>query len=243
MIIVPSSEVEWQRRAQATNILGGSIHEAKLRSASKIGDTQYLLLRVLWKIPSRGKSQTIPNIFGLADWVQKATPILGRYESWREYCESFHKAKIPEGTFALPRFYQKQAAQVPKTTELPGDSDVVFTPVSNRTRGQVNLISRIRELGLETPSKAPRRRAKTAESLSDEELNFGPDEEDEGEILGLIHPKTKDEQIVNTALIDFLNAFIIHENMPVQWTLYRKPFKAEFKDNSFEARTDGCLEI
>ncbi|PYI00548.1 hypothetical protein BO78DRAFT_434330 [Aspergillus sclerotiicarbonarius CBS 121057] len=52
----------------------------------------------------------------------------------------------------------------------------------------------------------------------------------------------KRQQIVNTALVDFLNAFIIHYKLRVYWTLYRKPFIAKFENGAFEARTDGCLE-
>lgn len=67
--------------------------------------------------------------------------------------------------------------------------------------------------------------------------SYGPPE-----LLDLTFPKTKDEQIVNTALIDFSNAFIVHGDFAVQWSLYRKPFIAEFAKASVEARTDGCLE-
>ncbi|KAB8200084.1 hypothetical protein BDV34DRAFT_230615 [Aspergillus parasiticus] len=69
------------------------------------------------------------------------------------------------------------------------------------------------------------------------ERSYGPQE-----LLDLNYPKTKDEQIVNTALVDFLNAFIIHRNFGSCWMLHRKPFVADFEHGSFEARTDGYLE-
>lgn len=49
---------------------------------------------------------------------------------------------------------------------------------------------------------------------------------------------------MNTALIDFLNALIIHvSGAYIQWTLHRKAFHAIFAEKcQFEARTDGYLE-
>ncbi|KAE8155000.1 hypothetical protein BDV25DRAFT_146823 [Aspergillus avenaceus] len=62
------------------------------------------------------------------------------------------------------------------------------------------------------------------------------------EITHLMYPQTKDEQIVNTALVDFLNALTMHFPQANDWTLHRKSFKAAFQHASFEARTDGYLE-
>jgi hypothetical protein len=51
-------------------------------------------------------------------------------------------------------------------------------------------------------------------------------------------PKAADEQIVNTALIDFLIAITIHFQCPAKWSLHRKSFRID----GFEARVDGYLE-
>lgn len=55
-------------------------------------------------------------------------------------------------------------------------------------------------------------------------------------------PPTKDEQIVNTALIVFFNALTTHFDFYSNWTLHRKPFIATFENAQFEARTDGYLD-
>lgn len=55
------------------------------------------------------------------------------------------------------------------------------------------------------------------------------------------YPKTKDEQTVNAALIDFLNAFIVHCGLSVQWTLHRKLFVGNFAEGTLKARNDECL--
>lgn len=57
-------------------------------------------------------------------------------------------------------------------------------------------------------------------------------------------PPTKDEQIVNTALVVFLNALTMHFDISdrFSWTPHRKGFIADFEEASFEARVDGYLQ-
>ncbi|CAG8891060.1 unnamed protein product [Penicillium egyptiacum] len=62
------------------------------------------------------------------------------------------------------------------------------------------------------------------------------------ELEKILYPPTKDEQIVNTALIVFLNALTIHFSLSLDWTLHRKSFTAAFKDTVFQARMDGYLD-
>ncbi|KAJ5972381.1 uncharacterized protein N7479_002299 [Penicillium vulpinum] len=62
------------------------------------------------------------------------------------------------------------------------------------------------------------------------------------ELEKLLYPPTKDEKIVNTALIVFLNALTTHFDFYSNWTLHRKPFVAIFENAQFEARTDGYLD-
>ncbi|PKY01059.1 hypothetical protein P168DRAFT_329807 [Aspergillus campestris IBT 28561] len=59
-------------------------------------------------------------------------------------------------------------------------------------------------------------------------------------------PKSIDEQIVNTALINFLNAITEHFQLSQHWTMHRKAFEAFVekgtkKEKLYEARTDGYL--
>jgi hypothetical protein len=57
--------------------------------------------------------------------------------------------------------------------------------------------------------------------------------------------KTKDEQVVNLALINFLNALWIHQRRNSEWSLQRKEFKFQSRGNGavFSARTDGHLGV
>jgi hypothetical protein len=52
---------------------------------------------------------------------------------------------------------------------------------------------------------------------------------------------TKDEQIVNTALVLLLNALTMSRGLSVSWTMHRIPLRAIFDPYSYEARTDGYL--
>jgi hypothetical protein len=52
---------------------------------------------------------------------------------------------------------------------------------------------------------------------------------------------TKDEQIVNTALMLLLNALTMSQGLRVSWTMHRIPLRAIFDPHSYEARTDGYL--
>ncbi|KAI9043623.1 uncharacterized protein KD926_003393 [Aspergillus affinis] len=64
------------------------------------------------------------------------------------------------------------------------------------------------------------------------------------ELQRLMFPPTKDEQIVNTTFVVFLNALTIH--FPTiercDSTLHRKAFVPQFEEAKFEYRTDGYLD-
>ncbi|PWY87803.1 hypothetical protein BO94DRAFT_574909 [Aspergillus sclerotioniger CBS 115572] len=147
-------------------------------------------------------------------------------------------------TIQLEQYLMLRVARIPHDTEFR--PNVAISPIAHRTRGQLKRVEEgVRKLTFETPTKPPSTPVLKPELEHDEvtpetppeKRSYGPQE-----LLDLNFPRTKDEQIVNTALIDFLNAFTIHMNVQSHWTLYRKPFVANFRSASFEARTDGCLE-
>ena len=208
------------------------------------------MLRVLWK--AKDKNFFKPANFGLAEWVERASRQLEEYGSWKSYRASFSGA-LSEGTFALARFYQKQVSWVPEDVSFNSHVATVPSPISKHTRSRSRRLEEwLRQATLETPSKTPKDPPEAPKTPSTNVSSDSGSEEDDSpdvpyssgppELLDLNFPKTKDEQIVNTALLDFLNAFIVHRSLPVQWSLYRKPFIADFAKASVQARTDGCLE-
>ncbi|KAL2809606.1 hypothetical protein BJX63DRAFT_423673 [Aspergillus granulosus] len=121
---------------------------------------------------------------------------------------------ILEGTFAWAKMYQSQAA-APKDESFK--SNVVFSPIANRTRSKVgSLTKKLREAQLKTLTKDSH----------------------------LMYPQTKDKQIVNTALVDFLNVLSMHFSQVSNWTLHRKSFKAKYlEDGAFSERVGALIEV
>ncbi|KKK17411.1 hypothetical protein P175DRAFT_0487414 [Aspergillus ochraceoroseus IBT 24754] len=248
-IKLPQTEAERNTWIKFHKLADLTVHDdIKLASASTIKEQQYLALRVLWKT-HKSKDLDVEK-FDLKIWISKADELLRSFQSWQGYRQSFKTSIIPEGTFALARKYQKQAALSTDETLRPS---VSISPISQRTRSQISsLTKRLRDAQLQTPTKS-RGDPLDYFKIEGEEKEEDENDEDENEetpfvspgpseIVNLMYPPTKDEQIVNTALVNFLNALTMHFPAANDWTLHRKSFKADFQKASFEARTDGYLE-
>ncbi|KAA8641643.1 uncharacterized protein ATNIH1004_011779 [Aspergillus tanneri] len=231
-------------------LTGQTIHGAELASASKIEYEQFLLFRVLWV--SRRVEDLPKTLPGMSLLISEADTMLKKYNSWHTYCRGFTLPNIEEGNFAVARNYQLEVAN----TEDKTDPRTLATPVAHRTRARVNELGRkLAGVRLETPSKS----TNIFETLDIEDIGLddpfaipetpNPDTPSPfreitpapKELENVLYPPTKDEQIVNCALVLFLNALTIHFKFANNWTLHRRAFKANFEGASFEARTDGYL--
>ncbi|RAK96358.1 uncharacterized protein BO80DRAFT_468702 [Aspergillus ibericus CBS 121593] len=208
---LPRRPSTWARAVRREKAENTTIHDIDLSSASTIQEEQYLMLRVLWK-PQRRNGLKLAK-FGLDEWTQKAATMLESSASWAAYIASF-SGDSKEGIFSLPWFYQKQVAHVsPNPIFRP---NVAISPP--RTRGQLrNIAAGIKKLSFDVPTEPPStpkiepevefddtpEEPSAAQDTPPGERSYGPKE-----FLNLNYPRTKDEQIVNTALVDFLNAFI-----------------------------------
>jgi hypothetical protein len=114
---------------------------------------------------------------------------------------------------------------------------------AKRREEEANYFKRLQ---LETPTRSTGKRQETSEGF-----DSTPDFEESmitvlspvpKELESILYPPTKDEQIVNAALILFLNALTIHFPLFNDWTLHRRAFTVDFRTASFEARTDGYLQ-
>ncbi|KAK1146285.1 hypothetical protein N8T08_003072 [Aspergillus melleus] len=179
---VPSAPSEWKRRVRVKKIKNANIHKVKLKSASVIGEGQFLALRALWKI----HDHLNPDLkrFDLEPWVSQAQEMLDRYESWQIYTENgaVEAKEMAESTFVMAKYWQAMADEISSNKSSPS------------------------------------------------------------ELLGQLCTRTKDEEIVTSALFSLLCGLIVHTGIPNRWTVHRKPFKAQFNYASFEARVDGYLE-
>lgn len=226
-----------------------TIHGAELASASKFEYNQFLLLRVLW-VPRRlGElSKILPDI---NKWIFEANEKLKTYRSWDTYCQRFALSDAGEGNFTIARHYQLEVANTKDET-----NPMTFaTPIAHRTRSH-GISRRLADMYLGTPSRSNN----ISEKLDIEEIDLDdpfvipetPSPETPSpfreitpapkELESVLYPPTKDEQIVNSALVIFLNALTIPFKLRNNWTMHRKAFKAIFGDASFEARTDGYLD-
>lgn len=162
---------------------------------------QYLLLRVLWK---EHRDRRTPNSFlGLQKWITLAESKLANYRSWSTYCDNFETNKpIPEGNFALVRYYQLEVTQTRRTAS----PEAFDTPIAKRTRSQTlkQVRSGMGNLYLESPIKKNTNLPddfnfdSEEEEEEDEPSFFQPESPVPQELAKVIYPPTKDEQIVNT---------------------------------------------
>ncbi|KAJ5963587.1 uncharacterized protein N7479_003463 [Penicillium vulpinum] len=254
---LPQTSDEWSNLIPE-NVKGKTIHDADLASASKFAMDQFLLLRVLWK--QYEDPRRIHDVLDMKGWVERASAMLNRYQSWSTYCDSFESERnIPEGTFAIARHYQLEVAK----TENKVDPLAFYTPIARRTRNSYAQRGR-NDLHLVTPIKVkvnfpdlsirPKRMEANFDDIEDDEdeedskndgddplTPFKPTSPMPQELANILYPPTKDEQIVNTALVVFLNALTIYFPLSMHWTLHRKSFTAAFENAEFQARTDGYL--
>lgn len=242
LIKLPKTPVEWHTLIAHRGLEKSTIHTVDLASASKIGLDQFLLLRVLWKKKPR---KDLIKFLEIQGWMRKAQKELLGLQSWSKYCNSFGAGeRNPEGTFAIVRHYQIEAT---KTDGTPTPT-MFDTPIAKRTRGQrVQQIQlEMRNMHLSTPTRkstnVPENWSCSESEDEDEPTPDRPETPVPHELVNVMYPPTKDEQIVNTALIVLLNALTIHlDSFSSKWTLHRKAFIATFGEAAFEARTDGYL--
>lgn len=230
-------------------LTGQTVHGATLASASKFEYKHFLLLQVLWvEGHVENLSKSLPDI---DKWISKAKEKLATYKSWNTYCQGFTGLNIEEGSFAVARHYQLEVIK----TESEIDPWSLTTPIARRTRTRdraKGLTSKFSDMLLETPSKSTNiPKILDDDDSGSDDLFETPTPEPKSsfqekspiskELENTIYPPTKDEQIVNAALVIFLNTLTIPFSLINNWTLHRKAFKAEFEEASYEARTDGYL--
>ncbi|CAI7631573.1 unnamed protein product [Penicillium glandicola] len=258
-IEIPETLEDWRRMATQRQLENTTLYSEKLVSASKIGFDQFLLFRVIWKIH---KANQIVNLLDMKGWIKEAEKKLRSYQSWSTYCESVELPEnrsrgsgepskaTPEGNFAIVRHYQREV----RKTKSEVNPQAFDTPIASRTRAKTNHapVKQMARLGLDpftTPTKNPNpSSSRQDDPFEDDSPNQTPSTGPSPpttisrEMEKFLYPPTKDEQIVNTALIVFLNALTTHFDFYSNWTLHRKPFVATFENAQFEARTDGYLD-
>lgn len=256
---LPSNPSTWE--ATASKYQASSIHELQsAQSASDITVEQFISLKVLW--PKRLQQADLSEnetagIFGSSkiDIRKARSDIREQDGAWNAYLEAIaaksgdgplglklnRNSKFPTelGVYAL--VLQSQLEALNLEDSLNDSRRLRLSPLSkDEMRGRLRSAKQDpKGKGKEPKSQSqgstqPSHTSNTSSSAR----NISPTTHEEA----LDFP-VGDEQIVNTAAINFLNALLIHDARLADWTLQRKQFKFKSASIKFEARTDGHLQV
>ncbi|RMD40499.1 hypothetical protein DV735_g4619, partial [Chaetothyriales sp. CBS 134920] len=231
---------------------------------------QFLLLRILHDDGDADDllqaCATGKHLVAAKTW-EEATTFLGRLKSWKEYLASIDNGSQHEGIFTVVRHYQlstlQKAGDPIEYEEDPTQQKVIFTPRPVRKTNNPFASSNRPAPVTPTPGSRHQRKQDSA-SISDLDTAMGnlemttPDtteaEARTPSPLEQISPAqddnpnkekaVEDEQIVNIALLIFLNAITVpYTKGTNEWSPYRCPFvvKDAGGNKVYEARVDGLL--
>jgi len=252
---LPKTVEEWKGFMKAQRLEHASLPDyPNLRSASDIDFNQFLL-RVIYPIrKTAAKFLTERDQLIKYQSYTEAKSKLSRQESWKLYLKqleqpSLNRDVIPGlGTFPLV-FYYFFVIKSDVTSDQLSTPKVEFKPIAQRTRQAVQASSST-ELQLPvTPTPATRAKVdldifgdlSIASALTHSTGVLSPASPALG---GDAYLKAiDDEQIVNAALVLFLNAITVHFKIKADWTLHRRRFLYSTLDKKkvYEARVDGFL--
>jgi len=260
---LPRNPAQWNRRAMSEKVGRFLFDFDEFQSGSNVTYNQFLHLRAIW-IERKADilaEDTTRRIWLRDEYYTRARQLLASWMDWRVYLNSFqvpennlHTLFAANGAFWLVRNYQLKADKGPENS---GMTPKVWMRSPIRTRGFLN---RVRELN-STPSGRPRSQTNERDShktplaqlkslfFFDDGSPFGTTRTDIPESVSPItkdrrgeYPPTKDEQIVNRALVYFLEAVTMRHVENADWDIERMAFKlADKKDKGYEARVDGLL--
>jgi hypothetical protein len=261
--VLPKNPSSWE--TATSHYQTGSIHALdSANSASEITVEQFLSLKVLW--PKRKSTKDLgadktASLFGssAAD-INKARAQRQKDDpAWAAYLSALAAtagagasgAKLYQssqfsrqlGVYALVLQSQLETSKIQDS--LNESNKLRFTPRRKPSGGQGDQ-------GQEDPKGQAKPKPSNSPSRNSPHPSQGSKGSKGSSGPADISPMTReialdlpvgDEQIVNTAAINFLNALFIHDERRADWTLHRKQFKFSSNSVTFEARTDGHLQV
>lgn len=254
---LPKNSNSWNDAAQQSGIV--SIHELETAyPASQITMAQFLSLKTLWpalRAPTELYNNKWAMLFGSTEADIKTTrhKMKEHDSEWNAYLTALEdikfervplrqSSKFPRklGAFSLVLQNQLEVLQI----NGPLDDSNKLRLIS--LDGRYNMRKRAGEpkpdnKGKEkesSPHSQESQQSSQASKVSSDPSNVSPTRREAEPDLQI-----GDEQIVNTAAINFLNALFIYHERSANWTLQRKQFKFHSRSVSFEARTDGHLHV
>ncbi|KAJ5427083.1 hypothetical protein N7465_002153 [Penicillium sp. CMV-2018d] len=233
---VPETHTEWSTRAGELGLSDTALHQLPyLRSASQLEEEEFICMRVYWPKTKGKKSFPFPREFD-HHAAETAVTIAGDFPDLRTYLNHLRRgtrSPVDRNMGAFSLVMQSQL-QIP-LERLPGSEGdesvaVIRRSPRNHQSNAPPISSTVADSDVSMTDASTTDSGSTHRTAAaDSNLQFGP---------------TKDEQLVNDALLLFLRAVTIFPyKLRCEWYSARSPFDtASFGINSMTARTDGYLE-
>jgi hypothetical protein len=210
---VPRTTASWETAAKKAGIANRSIHSfTPMKSGSKITQTQYLLLRVLWPVQRKFRKTDLAK-YDLDAYIHQASNFLNGFPPFANFIDSIRQSAETSPYQTGDRF-DLQIFEIARSEQLKickiqtsvGSQNVVVQPLP--------------------PTRT--RQAATRPTLA--------------QISALNIPRSIDEDTVNTSLVSYLAALTLKlPNVGSQWMPRRLALKSKFGNDEYEARNDGFL--
>lgn len=222
------------------------IHEmATLKSGSSATEEQFLAFRIIW--PNPKSINELPRPIGYQRKAQKVLKDLPPFEHYIKHIRERKKSIPPYksggdklGVFQAVRKCQLQVeVDVPEQPMEDGSlvqsQNIWLDPADNFAQAAASDASH------ETASKSPSVPDSAANPSTVASVSTRTAACDQTQ---RVWEPTRDEQIVNQALITFLDAITMNiPDVKCGWSMARVAFTRNFKNASMEARTDGYLGL
>lgn len=261
---LPQDEAQWASFARDHQVdPAATLHGSVQKSGSKISNSQFALLRVLWNpgnekrsplelerlcndglIQKRHLDAADKFLRDLAGWNAYRSSL--RDESSRNHVTSAGNVAVDLGIFSLVRYYQHlstETAEYPEEENPPMMDKIAVS--SRRSDGDSEgrpvtpTPTDMDQLGDKFDHVALRTPSSGPPSTMSSEYPLVAGSQ---KMLRAV----EDEQIVNTSLILFLNALTIHHpGVEGHWSLYRQPFTVldAKKQKVYAAQVDGVFRL
>lgn len=252
---VPINRSKWKAEASRKSVVSTSIYQlppTSLASGSKVSGKQFLALRTVWK--TKKASDFKPSEWGITA-LSPALLELSTHPSWEKYAKCLEGGwpsttplvPVPDlGSLSLAWYNQQKVRRAERDDSVPVGAKIIFTRSQNKKPAPVSSFQdRMKGLSL---AENEQEQSSDGEEQGQEPspwqfTKLSPMSPATSETALTIFPATKDEQMVNMCLIEFLMALSFHsKTIKAEWSIERKSFRLG-QPSLYEARTDGYLGL
>ena len=241
---LPSTRQDWERLLSSnkeSNVTDTMWTIKTYKSASKMLDHQYLMLRVLWSSNNASEFDESQWPNAIRQYQRAAAALLRESSHWQRYIQNLPeltKSRKPGppyiGLFTIPRWHQLTIVNIDQTSVEETSSLTPQRQLLEQVVDQDNQRA-VAELAWGTPI---RRRPQRVAHVSGKSSEATPSGISTDPRIAINHA-AEDEQVVNTALILLLDALLmLSPQIGVETTIKRERFNF---GGLWVACTDGCI--